>query len=52
MKVESAVNRYGVRELTRVLGTIQFAESGIKTGKVDENIAVPYTVVNILGGTA
>lgn len=50
--VESGVNKYGLMELTRALGTIQSAESGIKTGRMDESIAVPYTVVNILGGTA
>ena len=43
-------DKYSDEELIQALRSVQLCESGIKTGKVDESMAVPYALVRILGG--
>lgn len=42
------LNRYKIGELVNALSVIREAEVGIKSGTIDEQIAVPYVLVNIL----
>lgn len=41
-------NRYDEKELLNALQIIRQMEKGVKTGEVEEQIAVPYVLVNIL----
>ena len=42
------INCYSTGELVNVLKLLQKVESGIKTGRIDEDIALDYLLVNIL----
>lgn len=42
------LNRYRTGELVNALSVIREVEVGIKSGTIDEQIAVPYVLVNIL----
>lgn len=43
------LNRYSIRELIDAMGWIRKAEVGIKSGTVEEMLAVPQILVNIMG---
>ena len=42
------MGKYSVGELVRILKLVQFVESGIKSGKIDEDNAMRYILVKIL----
>ena len=42
------IDNYSTYELIHIMKLIREMETGIKTGKVEESIAVPYIVVNVL----
>ena len=41
-------NRYSIEELEYMLYMIEKCESGIKTGTMDEDVAVPYVLTHVL----
>lgn len=42
------VKRYSDKELVHMLQMIQKVESGIKTGRIEDEMAMPYLLVNVL----
>ena len=46
--VKPYVNRYKDKELINAMKIIRKAEKGIKTGRIEDAMAVPYVLVNIL----
>lgn len=46
--VQSYIGKYHTPELIKAMKLIREMEKGIKTGKVDEALAVPFVLVNIL----
>ena len=42
------VRKYSDKELVHMLQMIQKVESGIKTGQIEDEIAMPYLLVNVL----
>ena len=45
---QDKLNYYTIRELVYVLKLIHKIESGIKTGKIDEQISIDYLLINII----
>jgi len=45
---QSKLGQYTTQELTRILRIIREAEKGIKTGKIESDLALDYILVNIL----
>lgn len=47
--IRKELKMFSTEEIERNLKIIQFVESGIKTGQIDESFALDYLIVNILG---
>jgi len=46
--IKEKVGYYYIEELIKILGIIQKVESGIKTGKIDSEIAIEYSLLKII----
>ena len=45
--VKKYVNKYSIGELIKMMQLVREMEIGIKTGKIEESIAIPYFLVNV-----
>ena len=47
---ENKVNKYSINELIEALRLLQKTEQGIKSGRIDNVIAIDFILINVLGG--